>query len=103
MKANVLRSHLNGLRTQVDLTSALTTRLKSVGITTMDLPNTIDECQSQLKTMQATIRKQTKDSIQLRLNEMEDRAELAALDGKSTKTVELRKMRNAEKTAEMFR
>jgi hypothetical protein len=32
-KANVLRSHLNSLRTQVDLTSPLTTWMNSVGIT----------------------------------------------------------------------
>jgi hypothetical protein len=102
MKANVLRSHLNGLRTQVDLIPALTTRMKSVGIT-MDLPKTREECQSKLKILQAAIRKQIKDTVQLRLDEIEDRAELAALDGQSTKTVELRKMRNAEKTAEMFR
>ena len=102
MKANILRSHLNGLRTQVDLTTALTTRMRSVGIT-MDLPTTTDECQSQLKTVQAAIRTQLKDAVQIRLQEMEDRAELAALDGKTTKNTELKKMRNAEKTAEMFR
>jgi cell division protein FtsX len=102
MKANVLRSHLNGLRTQVDLTPALTTWMESVGIT-MDLTKTSEECQANLKMAQAAIRKQIKNSIQIRLNEIEDRAsELAALDGKSNKTAELRKLQNAEKTAEMF-
>jgi hypothetical protein len=101
MKANVLRSHPNGLRTQVDLTSALTTWMKSVGIT-MDLPKTSEECQANLKMVQSVIHKQIKDSVQIRLNETEDRAELAALDGKSNKKAELRKLRNAEKTAEMF-
>jgi hypothetical protein len=102
MKANALRSHLDGLRTnQVDLTPALTTWIKSVGIT-MNLPKTSEECQANLTMVQTAIRKQTKDSVQIRLNETEDRAELAALDGKSNKTAELRKMRNAEKMAEIF-
>ena len=102
MKSNILRSHLNGLRNHVDLTSALTTRIDSAKIT-MELPNTTEQCQAQLKTVQATIHKLTKDAIQLRLHEMEDKAELAALDGKSTTTAKLKEMRNAEKTAEMFR
>jgi hypothetical protein len=103
MKANVLQSHLNGLCTQVDLTPALTTQMKSLGIT-MDLPNTTDTCQAKLKTVQAAIScTQIKDSIQILLHKMEDQAELAALDGKSTKSAKLRKRRNAEKTAEMFR
>jgi hypothetical protein len=98
MKANVLRSHRNVLHTQVDLTPALTTRMKSVGIT-MNLPKTSEECQANLKMVQAAIRKQIKDSVQIRLNEIEDQAELVALDGKSKKTAELRKLQNAEKTA----
>jgi hypothetical protein len=62
MKANVLRSHLNGLRTQVDLTPALTTWMKSVGIT-MDLPKTTNAFQAKLKTMQEAIRIQIKDYV----------------------------------------
>jgi metal-responsive CopG/Arc/MetJ family transcriptional regulator len=87
-----MRSHLNGLRTQVDLTPALTTRMKSpVGII-MNLPKTSEECQAKLKMVQAAIRKQIKDSVQIRLNKIEDQAELAALDGKSNKIAELRKL-----------
>jgi hypothetical protein len=102
MKANVMRSHLNGILTQVDLNPTLITWMKSVGIT-VDLPKTSEECQANLKMVQAAIRKQIKDSVLVRLNEIEDRAELAALEGKSNKTAELRKLQNAEKTAEMFR
>jgi hypothetical protein len=72
-----------------------------VGIT-MDLPNTTGECQTKLKTVQAAIRMQIKDSIQLLLHEMEDRAKLVALDGRSTKNAKPKEMRNAEKTTEMF-
>jgi hypothetical protein len=75
--------------------------MKSVGII-IDLPNTADACQAMLKTMQAAIRTKIKDSIGIRLHKMEDQAELAALDGKSTKTAELRKMCNAEKIVETF-
>jgi hypothetical protein len=39
----------------------------------------------------------------LRLNELEDQAKLPALDGKTQKTVQMKKMRNAEKMAGMFR
>jgi hypothetical protein len=68
----------------------------------MDLPNTIDKCQRQLKTLQAAIHMQMQDSIQLPLNEMKDQAKLAALDGKSTKTAKRKKMCNAKKTADML-
>lgn len=103
-RANVdlLRRQMSGFKTNTDVREVLLARITALD-SDLVLPTTQPECHALLQLKLSGLREMEKHSLQLRHDEMEVKASLAADSGDTTQQQRLDKLRNSEAHIAMYR
>jgi hypothetical protein len=100
-QCHLLQRLLSGYRNSIDILPIVTQRMHELNLD-FQLPNSFESCKKMLKIAQNLVREASQQHIQIRLDELDDRAETCALEGNLEKQKNIKQMASHESTCKMY-